>query len=191
MNIFAGAKDTFSQKTTEDQLRLLLLQKDLETSLEGGSTGGKWIDLSLSETLYQLVVLRQSKRAAKVKTDFKIPDKRYWWIKIKGHVQVRDWASLEKFAKEKKSPIGYHPFADECIRAGNMTEALKYIQKIQEAPLRTQYYMDTGNYLEAAETAKSMKDLTLLNTIRNKVTGANSSRIVQQIDQMISQLGQK
>jgi Vps16, C-terminal region len=32
---------------------------------------------------------------------------RFWWIKLQGLVETRDWEELEKFAKSKKSPIGY------------------------------------------------------------------------------------
>jgi indole-3-glycerol phosphate synthase len=32
---------------------------------------------------------------------------RFWWIKLQGLVEIRDWEELEKFAKSKKSPIGY------------------------------------------------------------------------------------
>lgn len=126
-------------QATEEQIKLLLLQKDLETSL-----GGQFIDTSLSDTLSKLIILGQSKRASKIKSDFKVPDKRYWWIKIKALAQIKDWVSLEKFAKEKKSPIGYAPFAALCIEAGALREAEKYIPKIQDAVEKIEFYVRIG-----------------------------------------------
>lgn len=34
------------------------------------------------------------------------PD-RFWWVKLRALVEVRDWDNLEKLAKSRKSPIGY------------------------------------------------------------------------------------
>ena len=101
MNYYSNSKDSFSSKATSDEIRLIHIQRDLEASVEG-----KFIGLSLGETLFQLIILGQSKRASKLRSDFSVPDKRWWWIKIKAFASVKDWPALEKFSKEKKSPIG-------------------------------------------------------------------------------------
>jgi hypothetical protein len=31
-----------------------------------------------------------------------VPDKRFWWLRLKALVELRDWESLEKFAKVRK-----------------------------------------------------------------------------------------
>ena len=31
----------------------------------------------------------------------------YWWAKIRGIVEIPDFEELERFSKQKKSPIGY------------------------------------------------------------------------------------
>lgn len=129
----------FVLQNTEEQIKLLLVQRDLESTL-----GAKFIDASLTETIYRLIVLGQTKRASKLKSDYKVPDKRYWWIKIKALVHIKDWAALEKFAREKKSPIGYAPFADECISAGEIKEAEKYIARIQDHTQRAEYFLQVG-----------------------------------------------
>ncbi len=131
---------------------MLLLQKDLESTVNG-----KFVDTSLSETLYQLILLGQSKRASKVKSDFKVPDKRYWWIKIKALVQMKDWPALDKLAKEKKSPIGYEPFVEECMQAGAMDEAERYIPKVVDLNTRANLYQAIGNQAAAEATRKLIK----------------------------------
>ena len=101
-NLLNEAKDPFTSKLTEEQIKLLLLQKELESSI-----GGHYVGDSISDCLFKLIKLDQSKRVAKIRSDFKVPDKRFWWIKIKALASIADWLNLEKFAKEKKSPIGY------------------------------------------------------------------------------------
>lgn len=113
-------------------------------------------------------MLGHSKRAARVKSDFKVPDRRYWFIKVKALAQLRDWAALEKFAKEKKSPIGYGPFAQVCIEANAIKEADKYIARIQDPAERVDLYCRTGNWAEAIETARGQKDNSLLLDIKSK-----------------------
>jgi hypothetical protein len=46
------------------------------------------------------------KNESKLKSDFKVPDKRYWWIKIAAYAKLDNWKKLEKFSKQK-SPIGF------------------------------------------------------------------------------------
>lgn len=83
-------------------MKLLHLQQQLEKDIHQSFVG-----LSVSETIYKCMTEGQASRASKVKSEFKVPDKRYWWIKLRALVEIRDWENLEKFAKSKKSPIGY------------------------------------------------------------------------------------
>ena len=63
---------------------------------------------SVSETLFNLVVMGVSpKQIRKIQETFKIPDKRFWWIKIRALASVPKWEALFNFSKEKKSPVGY------------------------------------------------------------------------------------
>jgi len=127
-----------------------------------------------------------------MRTDFKVNDKRYYWTKIKAHAAVMDWESLEKFAKEKKPPIGYAPFAETCIEARAFKEADKYTAKISpdQADVKVDLFLQTKNFPEAIEAAKSAKDkqvsFDLLSQIRTK---CNTNReLVHVIDQFLSQL---
>lgn len=141
------------------------MQRDLESTI-----GGSFVDLSLSETLYRLITLgeKPGKRALKIKSDFKVPDKRFWWVKIKALTAVKDWESLDKFAKEKKSPIGYVPFVDCCLEVGAEKEAERYISRIPEPDIRVEYYLRVKNIADAVETAKVAKSAELLMLIKSK-----------------------
>ena len=101
---------------------------------------GQLIGLPLNETVHKCILAREWSKADKLKSDFKIPDKRYaqpplvldaqvvnqhlidyicrlflchcrfWWIKIKAFAEMREWDELDKLSKSKKSPIGYEVY---------------------------------------------------------------------------------
>lgn len=117
--------------------------------------------LSISSTVYKLITINQSNRATKVRGDFKMPDKRFWWIKLRALVEIRDWDGVATLAKSKKSPIGYEPFVEECVKAMQFREAAKYILKC-DAHLRAGLFLKIEAYQEAGEQAFLQKDLDTL-----------------------------
>lgn len=91
----------------EDAQRLLTLQEAYEREL---AHKFKFAGLSVDEFIHKLLIEGFGKRAERVRADWKVPDKRWWWVKLKALAEVKDWDGLEGFAKSKKSPIGYEPF---------------------------------------------------------------------------------
>jgi hypothetical protein len=51
-------------------------------------------------------------------------------LKAKSLARGNLWDELEKFAKSKKSVIGYEPFVTYCMDSNNLTEAKKYFPKV-------------------------------------------------------------
>ncbi|KAI7898789.1 Vps16, C-terminal region-domain-containing protein [Cokeromyces recurvatus] len=92
----------FEAKAVDEAIKLLHFQTALEKETQQSFTG-----LSISETIYKCTTLGLHNKTSKIRTDFKIPDKRFWWVKLRALVEARDWENLEKLAKSKKSPIGY------------------------------------------------------------------------------------
>eukprot|EP01112_Ceratiomyxa_fruticulosa_P007909 TRINITY_DN2060_c0_g1_i1.p1 TRINITY_DN2060_c0_g1~~TRINITY_DN2060_c0_g1_i1.p1 ORF type:complete len:827 (+),score=180.52 TRINITY_DN2060_c0_g1_i1:187-2667(+) len=174
----------FQARQTEEQIKLLLVQKELEATIEGT----KFVDLSLSDTIYRLCVKFDIKRATKIRSEFKVPDKRFWWIRIKAVAETRDWEGLEKLAKEKKSPIGYEPFIDVCIEGKALQEAVKYIPKLAEAEKRIEYFMKVGAVKEAADVAMKEKNPDMLLRIRD---GTTNREHLQYVDMFLSQFQAK
>ncbi|KAL1915507.1 uncharacterized protein VTP21DRAFT_6631 [Calcarisporiella thermophila] len=169
-------------KEVEESIRLLQIQTALEKDLRL-----PFIGLSVSETMHKLVVSNQSDRAAKLRSDFKVPEKRFYWIKLKALVEIRDWEEVDKLAKAKKSPIGYEPFVEECKRAGQPAEAAKYVMRC-EAKARPGLFMRLGMMKEAAEQAFANKDLTALREVRSKCM---NHIIAHEVDGLIAQLTSK
>ncbi|XP_070786464.1 vacuolar protein sorting-associated protein 16 homolog isoform X2 [Enoplosus armatus] len=119
------AKNEFAVKATEDEMRLLRVQRKLDDEKGAGLLG-----LSLQATMEALLALGLHKQAEQLFRDFRVPDKRYWWLKLKSLAEKEEWDELEKFSKSKKSPIGYLAFVEVCMKSNNKYEAKKYVSKV-------------------------------------------------------------
>lgn len=62
-----------------------------------------------------------------------MPDKRYWYIKIKALAASGQWEALKQFANDRKSPVGYKAFAQACIEYKQPSGAVEvYIDRITQ-----------------------------------------------------------
>lgn len=169
---FAQGQDTFRQQITEEHIRLLEFQSRLQDQF-----GKQFLNLSVSDTLYQLIHQGHYKHADQLKKDFAIPDIRFWWTKLQALGASHQWEEMEKFSKSKKSPIGYEPFAEACWKFGNnKVEAEKYINKV---PLekKVKLFLKIGSLEQAAEAAFQMRSNEDLNLVSSK---AGNNRSVQE-----------
>ena len=68
----------FQGKSTAEWARLRRLQTDLEAE-----TGNAcFLGLSLADTLRQCISLGNHRAAGRVRAEFNISDRRFWWIKV-------------------------------------------------------------------------------------------------------------
>ncbi|CAE7578096.1 VCL1 [Symbiodinium microadriaticum] len=104
--------------STEEQMDLMEIQKALEVR-----SSRDFIGLSLSETLANIYLLnvekpdesqRWNQEAARIIKKFKVSEKMVWSLKVDCFSKTGQWELLSKLATEKKSPIGYKPFALAC-----------------------------------------------------------------------------
>ena len=117
--------DALSLKSsTEEEIDLIDIHKTLTLRTNSMSSPPTWIGSSVTKTLFQLVLLSVQnasdttweKEAAKLIKKFKISEKTLWHIRLECFAQCAAWGEIAKLAAEKKSPIGYRPFALICIR---------------------------------------------------------------------------
>lgn len=94
----------FQQRSIAEASQLLKVQEALDKEL---SDGPEFVNLSLNETVYRLILSGYGKRAQKIRSDFKMSETTYWWIRLRALVAKRDWGELEEISKAKKSPIGW------------------------------------------------------------------------------------
>ncbi|KAJ3016347.1 hypothetical protein HKX48_004066 [Thoreauomyces humboldtii] len=129
--MYSDDKDrSFEAKATDDAIKLLQMQESLTREL-----GQDYLGLSVSETIAKLLELGHASKASKVKSDMKVPDKRFWWLKTRSLVHSQDWEGLEKFAKSN-SKLGYAGIVDMLVRVKTTSataQAQKYVEFMRKA----------------------------------------------------------
>ncbi|OGE58308.1 hypothetical protein PENARI_c001G02310 [Penicillium arizonense] len=171
------------QKLVSEASQLLKTQDALDKDLADHS---EFLGLSLNETVYRLVRGGYGKRAQKIQSEFKMPEKTFWWLRLRALVAKRDWGELEEIAKIKKSPIGWEPFYNEILGAGNTKLASVFVPKCSHLPSaeRIEMWMKCGMIVKAGEEAQKSKDLNTLELLRTKASGPAATEIERMINQL-------
>lgn len=84
---------------------LLKMQEAFDKDITDSS--GTYVGLSINETMFRLIRSGYSKRAARVQSEFKVPEKMWWWVRLRALVAARLWGEVEEIGKSRKSPIGW------------------------------------------------------------------------------------
>ncbi|XP_025080748.1 vacuolar protein sorting-associated protein 16 homolog [Pomacea canaliculata] len=166
-NCFHRTGNTFAEKLTEEQIKLMRYQRRLEDEL-----GRSFADLSLHKTMYELTKEGSHHHVERLRKDFKVPDKRYWWMRVSALAEAGDWAELEKFSKSKKPPIGMEAFVEVCMKYYNKQEALKYLSRVLPEH-KVKSLVCVGQFQEAADQAAENKNEDELNYVLGKVKVAD------------------
>ncbi|KAF6822914.1 hypothetical protein CPLU01_11735 [Colletotrichum plurivorum] len=134
---------------------LLKMQEAFDRDLTDTFTG-----LSVNETMFKLIRLGYHKRAKNIQSEFKVPEKVAWWIRLRALVAKRDWAEIEELSKTRKSPIGWEPFYNLTLQAGNPRLAAVFVPKCTglEPGTTITMYEKCGLRVKAAEEAVKLKD---------------------------------
>ncbi|XP_062105731.1 protein VACUOLELESS1 [Humulus lupulus] len=183
-NLFSETKEhTFEAKAAEEHSKLIRIQHELEVTTKQAI----FVDSSISDTIRTCIVLGNHRAATRVKSEFKVSEKRWYWLKVFALVTIRDWDALEKFSKEKRPPIGFRPFVEACIEADEKGEALKYIPKLADPREKAESYARIGMAKEAADAASQAKDGELLG--RLKLTFSQNAAASSIFDTLRDRLG--
>lgn len=110
----------FFKGMTEEEIELLEAQRNLEMHAKGQVLLGR----TLMETIEALIYLglEDAGEARWTETEigrlvkkYKVSEKALWYTKIQCYSARGQWDLLLRLAQEKKSPVGYKPFARACI----------------------------------------------------------------------------
>ncbi|WRT66892.1 uncharacterized protein IL334_003855 [Kwoniella shivajii] len=174
----------FESKMAEDAHRLLTLQQTYERELDNKFV---FSGLSVNAFIHRLLMEGFSKRAERVRTDWKVPDKRFWWIKLKALAESKNWEGLENFAKSKKSPIGYEPFVNHLLSLTppQPAQAASYVPRC-DPKSRADLYVACGDWGKAAESAKDRNDKSKLDELRRRAPNGIAQR---EVDEVIRRVG--
>lgn len=80
---------------------------------------------------------------------------------MKALIELRDYISLEAFAKSKKSPIGYVQFVILLLNSGATKQAISYITKCDPGD-RVELYVKCGEWVLAGKEAVKRSDRATL-----------------------------
>lgn len=171
----------FQRSAMDDAAKLLRLQEVFEKDLNpaGGVVTSSFVGLSAHETIFQLIRQGHYKRAQKVQSEFKINDKTYTWLRLRALVSARHWVEIESMATQKKSAIGWEPFFNEVLAAGNTRVASVFIPKCTTLVVaeRVDMWVKCGLLVKAGEEAYKAKDKVLLEELRSKASGSAAVEI--------------
>jgi len=182
MNCYHRCKNEFAAKQTEEQIRLLRHQRRLEDD-----TSQSYSDLSLHKTLHKLIVNGNLGHADKLKKEFKVPDKRFWILKVDALAEAEDWLELEKLSKTKKPPVTLEVFVDACLKHENRSEAVKYVGRVQP-DLKVKCLVKVKLFKEAAECAIEMKNEDDFDYVLSRL-GTADRQVAETVRGMRAQLG--
>jgi vacuolar protein sorting-associated protein 16 len=183
-NFYKKAQKPLETELCDETRKLLKLQQILDKKYTVDFSG-----LSLHATIKHLLQLGDIKLADKMRSEYKVPERRYWWLRIQVLADNFLWEDLEKFSKTKKSPIGYEPFVEVCLGQMNVAEAQKYLPKCDDER-KVKLLLRAGLYEEAAQTAFEQKDLNMLLTMLNTVP-QNFSVALGKVEAFVAQLSTK
>lgn len=93
---------SFELHSLKEATNLLRMQDSFDRDLTDSFTG-----LSVNKTMFKLIRLGYHGRAKKIQSEFKVPDKVAWWIRLSALVAKRDWNEIEDIARSRNSPIGW------------------------------------------------------------------------------------
>lgn len=177
------SSNMYSRSYAEAQASIRV-QASLDHDLDAHYSG-----LSLNETLLRLITTGYGKRAIKIQSDFKLPEKTWWWLRLRGLVIKRDWGEIEEVSKQRRSPIGWEPFFNEVLGAGNQKLAGIFVPKCTalSPQERSEMWMKCGMIVKAGEELVKAKDVNGLEELREKASGSN----VAEIQRMIAQFGSR
>ncbi|PMD39185.1 vacuolar protein-like protein sorting vps16 [Hyaloscypha variabilis F] len=164
--LLVDSKETsFELKALQEAATLLKMQEAFDRDLTETFTG-----LSVNETIFKLIKLGYASRAKKMQSEFKVPEKTAWWLRLRALVSKRDWNELEEWSKTRKSPIGWEPFFTLILSAGNPKLASIFIPKAAPTlqPGETiAMYEKCGMRVKAAEEAVKIKDVETVDRLRS------------------------
>ncbi|KAK4687137.1 vacuolar protein sorting-associated protein 16, partial [Tremellales sp. Uapishka_1] len=177
---FSEHKDrAFESKMVDDAQRLLTLQVAYEKELENKF---QFMGLSVNDFISKLVLEGFGKRAERVRVDWKVSDKRWWWIKLKALAANKDWEGLEAFARSKKSPIGYEPFVSHLLSLNppQPVQAASFVARC-DAKSRADLYVRCGDWAKAAEACKERNDKGKIEQLRKMAPNGIAQREVDEV----------
>merc|ERR1712059_378 len=128
----------------------------------GDKLGKLYVNLSLHNTQIQL--------ADKLKAEFKVSDRKFYWLKLRAYGASGQWAELMTLARSKKTCLlgSFGPFLDVCLAQGEKGQAIKFLPLLYTQEAKLKYTIKLDMFEEAAEAAFNLRNMEALTAIEIK-----------------------
>ena len=110
-----------------------------------------------------------------MRSDFKIPERRYTWIKLQAWACTHRWEELKKYVKQKKKlPVSAPQVVKLVKQHGGQDVAAKHFLSENDflsSEEKINLLTDFGMYAEAAAAAFSVRNMEALTSLEEMVAG--------------------
>ena len=180
-----GPAATQHQKHMAEAQQLLKVQDAFSRDLDESYNG-----LSLHDTMHLLIRSGYGKRALKLQSDFHVSEKIFAWIRLRALAAARNWGDIEDLAKARKSPIGWEPYFNTLLGAGNTKLAGAFIPKCTTltAQQRSEMWVKCGMIAEGGRELAKAKDVNALEILRSQTSDRNAQI---ELERLLGQLRPK
>jgi len=176
----------FAARATEEEMTLLRMQKELETSTS--DTG--YVDLSVTQVMEKLISKGDSRHTSKLKTMLKVSDRRLWYMEVQALSRSGCWDELARLVSSKKAPpIGFQPFIEACITHNNLAEASKYIARLPEYHEQMEWLCNIGYWDAAVDIAGRERDVDALMLLQSRCRQPMVQEKIQKLMALIAGQG--
>lgn len=174
-DLYRKGLSEFGAHETRDAKLLIVRQREISTQFPQIDVS----NCSLDTTLRRLGGAGKMKLFEAMRKEFNVSEKRYWWLLIDIYSSIKDWAALEKFARSKRSPVGYEPFFAACLKQGSPGEAEKYLTRMDtDAHVRSLFKL--GRLDQAIALAVQRNSEDGFRYLECHTTGADRAKVLEE-----------
>ncbi|KAJ3318675.1 hypothetical protein HDU76_000757 [Blyttiomyces sp. JEL0837] len=119
----------FEYSAITDQITLLQHQANFEKD-----TGQKFMDLTVSQTIFKCFILGHDNKASLVIRDMKVRKERWPWLKVQALVEQRNFEGLDKFMASVSKVITIGAVIEILVKANELHQAKLYAERLAKTP---------------------------------------------------------
>lgn len=168
--LFSRARDPRS-KASEDAARIIRAQGEVQYAAgkayasQGPTNNAQYptfVGEPLCDTLYRLLLAGHFKAANKLRSDLRVPDKLFAWVRTRALVERCDWKALEEAVQaDRRAAVPSHDIVDMLEEAGAPNEEVgRHIARIPEPGQRALCYSRLGMEEEAKQAGALANERT-------------------------------
>jgi len=155
--LFGRSRDSRA-KACEDAARVIRAQGEVQYAASKTGQGAAaslptFVGEPLCNTLYRLLLGGHFKAAGKLRSDLRVPDKLFAWIRTRALIERRDWRALEDAVQaDKRTAVPPQDLVDMMEEAAAPVEEMsKHVARIGDAGQRALCYSRLGLEEEAKQ----------------------------------------